>query len=124
MLLERIRKICKEKNMTLAQLEVAAELGKNTIFRWVPEKQKGPDTSNKVVPTIDKVRKVADALGVTVNDLLEYPREDGLTEKELRLLQLFRDLNEDGKDKALEYIQDIAPRYIKNHRVELVEEET
>ena len=109
--------------MTLAQLEIAAELGKNTIFRCVIEKPKGSEKSNKVVPTIDKVRKVADVLDVTVNDLLEYPREDGLTEKELRLLRLFRDLNEDGQDKALEYIQDIAPRYIKNHRVELVEEE-
>ena len=76
MLLEKIKKVCEEKHLSLAQVEKEAGLGKNTIFRWDPEK------NGSVVPTIDKVRRVADVLGVTVNDLLDYESE---TDPELAL---------------------------------------
>lgn len=76
MLFEKIKKLSEEKRIPIAQIEKAAGFGKNTIFRWNPEK------ADSVVPSIDKVRRVADVLGVTVNDLLDY--DDG-TDPELVL---------------------------------------
>lgn len=70
MLFEKIKKISEEKRIPIAQIEKAAGFGKNTIFRWNPEK------ADSVVPSIDKVRRVADVLGVTVNDLLDYDQAE------------------------------------------------
>ena len=111
-MVELIKKLCEEQGIKLADLENACKIGERTIYRW---------DSN--APSIDKVKRVADVLGVTVNDLLEYPEAPVLSSKERRLLQLFHQLNEDGQDKVLDYIEDIAPRYIKNHSVEPLEKE-
>ena len=56
-LLENIKRLCREKHITIADLEKGAGLSENAIFRW-----------NKVTPGIDKVKKVADTLEVTVDE--------------------------------------------------------
>lgn len=61
-LMERIKELCEKRGMSLSALEAEAGIVKNTICRW------GDNT-----PSVDKVAKVAAALGVTVDDLL---RED------------------------------------------------
>ena len=58
-LVENIRKICSFKDLTIADLEKRAGISKNSIFRW-----------DKNRPSIEKVKAVADALGCTVDDLL------------------------------------------------------
>lgn len=45
--------------ISLNQLEEMAGIGKNTIYRW-----------NDSLPGIDKVQKVAQVLGVTLDELL------------------------------------------------------
>lgn len=64
-LLKRIKSICESKGMSLRQLEQEAGLALNTISRW--EKNK---------PSIDKVKKVADTLGVTMDELLREEEAD------------------------------------------------
>lgn len=64
-LLKRIKSICESKGMSLRQLEQEAGLALNTISRW--EKNK---------PSIDKVKKVADTLGVTMDELLREEEDD------------------------------------------------
>lgn len=64
-LLKRIKSICESKGMSLRQLEQEAGLALNTISRW--EKNK---------PSIDKVKKVADTLGVTMDELLREEETD------------------------------------------------
>lgn len=59
MLAENIRSLCKEKGITFAELERTVGLGNGTIRRW-DSKQ----------PRLDKVRKVAEYFGVSVDDLL------------------------------------------------------
>ena len=65
-LLENIKAIAKGKGMSLRQLEEAAGIAQNTVSRWDENK-----------PSVDKVKKVADALGVTVDELLREEVNDG-----------------------------------------------
>ena len=48
-----IKRICREKHMTVFDLEKAAGLPYNTVTRW-----------GKTSPAIDKVKKAADALQI------------------------------------------------------------
>ena len=58
-LLENVRKQCKEQQITIDQLEKAAGLAMNSIYRW-----------GRISPSIDKVQRVARTLNVTVDKLL------------------------------------------------------
>lgn len=61
-LIDRIKSLCKERGITLKELEDGAGITKNTMCRW------GENT-----PSVDKVLRVADFLGVSVDDLLREP---------------------------------------------------
>ena len=59
-LLENIKQACKDKNIAVCELEKQAGLGENSIFTW-----------NKVNPSADKVKRVADVLETTMDDLMK-----------------------------------------------------
>lgn len=56
----KLRALCKERNMTIAELERKAGLGNGVIRKW-----------DRASPTLRTVSAVADCLGVTINELLE-----------------------------------------------------
>ena len=56
--LEKIKKLAKEKGVTVQQLEQDCGLGKGAVYHWDENK-----------PSYDKVVTVARYLGVTVEDL-------------------------------------------------------
>lgn len=58
-----IARLSKEKGLSIAALEKAAGLGNGVIRRW-----------DEYSPRSDKLKAVADVLGVTVDELL---REEG-----------------------------------------------
>lgn len=60
MILRRISKLCEEKEISISKLEKECGIGNGTIGRW-----------GKSNPTSDKLKKVADYFGVTVDELLE-----------------------------------------------------
>lgn len=60
MIYERIKAICKEKGLSIRQVEKSAELGNGVIRGW--------KTSS---PTVDNVKAVAKVLKVKVNKLIE-----------------------------------------------------
>lgn len=71
-------------------------------------------------PSIDKVKKMADYLGVTVNDLIgeekapgarDSPEPEGLDE----LCRVYRSFNDEGREKLLDYADDMVKsgKYIK-----------
>ena len=64
-LLEKIKSICKAKGISLRQLEQDAEIAPNTIARWDENK-----------PSYDKVMRVADALDVTMDELVRGDVDD------------------------------------------------
>ena len=59
-MLHKIKELCKEKGISLADLERQVGLSPKTIFSW-----------GKSIPSVDKVYKVAKVLGVTVEELIE-----------------------------------------------------
>jgi transcriptional regulator with XRE-family HTH domain len=56
---EKIRKLCKNKNISINALEKEIGFGGSTISKW-----------EKSSPTVDKLQKVADYFGVTTDHLL------------------------------------------------------
>lgn len=56
----KIAELCKEKNMSMAELERKAGLKARTIYKWDESK-----------PSVDKAVAVARVLDVTVNELME-----------------------------------------------------
>lgn len=58
-LVDKIRELANQRNMSLPDLEIKVGLGNGTISRW---KSSSPNT--------DKLTKVADELGVSVDYLL------------------------------------------------------
>ena len=59
MIVERIQMLCKERGITLAQLQKEVGFGNGSIRRW-------DDHS----PSIDKVKKIANYFEVNLNDLI------------------------------------------------------
>lgn len=64
MLLHNIKRLCAEQGITIAELERRAGLTPTTMAKWVTD-----------MPSVDKVARVAKALGVTIEELLEDPEE-------------------------------------------------
>ena len=56
----KIRNLCEERQMSIAELERAAGIGNGVIRKW-----------NSASPTLRTVGAVADVLGVTFTDLLK-----------------------------------------------------
>ena len=59
MILENVKRLCKQKRTSIWALEKAIGIGNGTISKW--------ETSS---PSVDKLKRVADYFGVTVDDLL------------------------------------------------------
>lgn len=59
MLVENIRRLCKEKGITLWALERELGIGNGVIAKW-----------SHSSPRVDSLKKVADYFGCTVDDLL------------------------------------------------------
>ncbi len=92
-LLLNIKTLCKRHGITVAELERNAGLSHSTIARW-----------DRNAPSIDKVEAVADYFKISIDELLcrQLP---SLTINEDDLLRLFRQLNKDGQEAALEYLE-------------------
>lgn len=55
-----IRSLCKEKKLSISKLERDLEFPRGYIFQW-----------SRIEPGILKVKKVADYLGVSIEELIE-----------------------------------------------------
>ena len=64
-MVERIRRACEEKGLTMAELEKRAGLPDNSIYKW-----------DKHSPSAERVARVARALGVTTDSILFASDED------------------------------------------------
>ena len=58
-LTETITRLCAEKKITIRYLEMKCRLGNGTICRW-----------SEHPPSIDRAKRVADFLGVTLDELM------------------------------------------------------
>ena len=67
-LLANIKRLCTSRGLTIQQLEDRAQISAGTIGRW--------GQNGKFIPSVDKVKRVADALGVPVDELLREEEEE------------------------------------------------
>lgn len=65
MLYDNIKKLCREKGISISELEKALDFPRSYICKW-----------NENEPGIRKVQKVANYLGVPIEDLLESELEE------------------------------------------------
>lgn len=96
-MVDRIRRLCKEQGKSLFSLEQECGFGNGVINKW-----------DKNAPSITKVIAVANALGVSVSDLIgEHKKtptpvsEDGLDEQDRQLVGLMKKLSVDQKQFLL-----------------------
>lgn len=96
-LVKRIDALCKQRNTTLTAIERECGLAVSSIRKW-------DDHS----PSLTKVMAVADALKVSVSDLIGEQEkkptpvsEDGLDEQDLQLVELMKRLSADQKEFLL-----------------------
>lgn len=102
MLLERIKELANEKNMTIAELERRLDFGQGSIRKW-----------DKQSPSAERLNKAADFFGVSVDYLLgntNKRRYYDLTEKDEKdiakeLEEMIADLKKTG---AFAYSKDTA----------------
>lgn len=105
MLVETIKKICEQKNLSINALEQMSGIGRGNIGRW-----------DHVSPGLDKVTAVADALGVGVDELL------GRAEITPQMLddnyKLLMDASKQLKPEDLKFMADMAEKIRASYRDE------
>lgn len=58
-MLDRIKELCKQRDISIYQLEESLGFGRNTIYQW-----------NKRTPGVDKIKSVAEYFNVSTDYLL------------------------------------------------------
>ena len=112
----RLKELRAERN--LYQKDIASMLG---IDRTTYAKYETGDSE----PNFETLKKIAEIFNVTTDYLLgrteqkEAPipdSEDGLSEPERHLVVLYRDLNNEGQEKLIDYADDLVSsgKYIKS----------
>ena len=87
MIYDRIKKICKDKGITVAKLEQDLELGRSSVRKF-----------DQHDPGVGKMNMIAGYLGVTLNDLIDA---DFDSDKKL-LSEMFKAENPDQQKGALD----------------------
>ena len=102
------------------QAEIAQMLGisKASVTNWI----KGTNS-----PNIEYLDKLCDIFNIQINDIFEKHENketENLTTDEKKLLNNYKQLNQEGKEKALDYVNDLTenPKYKKCDMPELVQE--
>lgn len=67
MIVTKIRQICSERGLTIQRLEQAAGLTNGCVSKWAVSD-----------PKVSNLKKVADVLGVTVDELLVETDKEGV----------------------------------------------
>ncbi|MCO1599874.1 hypothetical protein [Desulfosporosinus nitroreducens] len=94
-LLENVKQICKENNVSVPKLEKELELGSGSIYKW--------DSS---FPAVDKVQRVADYFSISVDYLLgrtSFRFDDSSNSKKLNSIigALLNEVNESVRKREL-----------------------
>lgn len=105
-IVENIQMICKEKGTTPTVAGKESGAGKDLVSAM---KRRG------VLPSIEKMRLLANYLGVTTSELLGETKEptvrdDGLTDGEQALLDLFRQLTPEQQEMVIRIVQAAADK--------------
>lgn len=109
----------KLRGMTQFELASRMEVSTATISNWC---------NGVKLPRMDKIDKICAILRINRSDLIEDKPADNkdelLTLRVRKIINLMQELNEEGQDKLLEYGDDLlaSGKYIKSGENELVAE--
>ena len=100
---ENVKKIAKQRGLSLQKVAEEAGLGINSIYDW-----------RKIDPSISKVQKVADVLHVSLNELVNDD-SNNISNDTLTWLDLDMPYGGTVPDELKDYYKAMAEQYIKQH---------
>lgn len=99
---DNIRKLCKERNTNLAQLEKKLGYGNGLIAQW---------ENSKRYPPHDRLVSIANELGVTVDELTGKKKTPPTQEDEgldAEFMLLFKMLSPEQQTRELAYLRELT----------------
>lgn len=102
---ERLKYLREQKGLTQEELAKRLNTTRQAIFKY----EKNIVTN---IPS-DRIEQLATILGSTPEYILgweELPAEENLTPSEKNFLKLFREVNDEGQEKIIDYANYIASR--------------
>lgn len=109
--MKNIRVLRKRSGLTMKQLGIELGMAESTVSLY---------ETGKRSPDIQSLIRIADFFNVSLDYLCgrEYDNSERvITSKQSKVLSLFDDLNEEGKEKLIDYADDLVSsgKYIKMH---------
>lgn len=111
-----LRELRKQKGLTMKQLGTELGMAESTVSLYETGKRN---------PDVQTLIRFADFFDVSLDSLCGrdfYTDGSMLSEKDQMMLQAMEQLNEEGQDKVMEYIDDLlsSTKYIKMHKTGMV----
>ena len=94
---EKITKLRLEKGWSLSKLARTAGISENAVYNWYNEKN--------FTPSRDAIEDVCAAFDISLAEFYSDIEVDKLTDKETKLLEIFRNLSEKQKDSVITVAQ-------------------
>lgn len=101
--LERVKELCKSRGITVKRLEEKLEIPNNTIYQW-----------KRITPSLDKIQKVADFFGVSIDYLLGRTDQKSLPEDTVHTFAAHHD-GDEWTEEELEEIEEFK-RFVAMRR--------
>ena len=107
-LVGRIKEVGRHKSLSLDDIGEQCGLGKKSLYKW-----------DHNAPAVDKVKKVADFLQVSVDFLLtgENATPSALSERDQEILECVHLLDEETQRDVLGYVRLLSKAHPKNLKV-------
>lgn len=96
---ERITQLRKERKWSLSKLAKETGISETAVYNWYNEKN--------YTPSRDAIEDVCGAFGITLAEFYANIDEDKLSESELQLLQLFRDMPDTQKETVITIVKSL-----------------
>ena len=93
----KITKLRKERGWSLSRLAKEAGIPQTTVYNWFNEKH--------FTPSRDKIEDVCAAFNISVAEFYADVETDNLSEKEIKLLEVFRKIPDKNKEKAISILE-------------------
>ncbi len=107
---KRISSLAKEQGLSLYELAKRSELPYTSLYNMV---------TRKTMPRIETLDKICCGLGITISEFFmeDRPGIDGfLTEKEMDLIEINRELNRNNREHLLVYARGLMEGQKKNKK--------
>lgn len=94
---ERITQLRKQREWSLSKLAKEAGISENAVYNWYNEKN--------YTPSRNAIEDICAAFGITLSEFYTDIEVDKLTDKELKLLETFREVPETKKDTVIALVE-------------------